>query len=377
MFEMKRILFFEMSLSGHRLEYIHNLYEAAAKIKDEEFLFVLPHSFNDMKNRFKWTEAAQISFDLNDYYAKSDKGIIGLFESSIRLSKFLCKFVERYHPTDIFLISFMEFFPALPYLLPKGVMVSGIIYHIFMYDENKPNWLRSIINNYLYRLMAKSTKINKVMLLNDDTYPRYFNNKYKTLKFVRLSDPYSVIDYTFEDIRKEFGILSNQKFFVHFGGLCRRKGTMQILDAIPLLDDKNKYAFIFSGKIDGDISVDFYTKVRNLQKEGWHIFVKDNFVSYEFLGSICNCADCILMPYSNTAQSSGMLGFSSQYHKPVIGPSSGLIGYLIRKYDMGYMISDITSLSIAQAIMEFKPKYVHDEYININSVESFCNTILK
>lgn len=374
---MKCTLFFEPNIYGHRLEYLHSLYEYASSINHERFVFVVPSTFNDEKNKFQWPSASNIVIEIVDINKSrfENKGRLSFAYNTILLSLLLRHYTKEHKATNVFLINLMAFYPAVSLFLPKNVNISGIVYYIFLYDklsddQNRKNWRK-------YKKIAETKNIKNVFLLNDSKSAEIFNQKFSTEKFRRLADPIPVMNTQLEDIRKTYNLSDDVIIFSHFGGLTARKGTLKILEAISFLEDKRKYAFIFAGKAYDDISYMMHAKVESLKSQGYQIFYEEGFVSYEFLSSLAAGSNCILVPYSNTCQSSGALAYSAFYKTNVIGPSEGFLGELIKKYHLGTTIDKITPECIAEAVANFTPSPIDDTYCRDNSRESFCRTILE
>ena len=124
--------------------------------------------------------------------------------------------------------------------------------------------------------------------------------------------------------------------FIHFGALAERKGTIQIIDSLQFLskEECERYVFVFAGRVFPDIKEAFYAGVAKYQSSVC-IHVKDEFCSFEYLAALCDACDAILMPYLETAQSSGVIGYAAQFGKPVIAPDEGLVGKLVQNYQLG------------------------------------------
>lgn len=141
-------------------------------------------------------------------------------------------------------------------------------------------------------------------------------------------------------------------------------------------EEKIRSHFYFAGKVADDIRKEFYTMVDVLKSRGVHIYVKDEFVSFKYLNSLCASCDCMLTPYRNTSQSSGAIGYAAQYGKPVVEPSKGLLGYLIKRYRLGYQVDEVYANDIYTAISNFKRISVPDEYVKDNQLGDFLKLCL-
>lgn len=377
-----RVLLFDFSVAGHHLEYIHHLYQFFSQDLDDEFYFVLPANFNDEKSIYEWNNAPNIhilAIDDNELVTTNSGGSL---HNSYKRVKLLRRYVKDLCPDRVFLIVLMAFMPFLFFMLPKGVKVSGIIYKIYLYRWKSSSLLKKCIDVINYVLIAKSATLAKVFILNDRSSASYLNRKYHTTKFVFLTDPFNDIGYRGKDVRSEYGISPEDVVYLHFGGLSKRKGTIDILSAIKKLSIKQteKMTFVFAGIPQKGIRSEYNSIISALKMQGRKIVSIDEYCSNELLNDLCASSNYILCPYKETDLSSGVLAYAAFYQKPVIGPQSGLIGKLIRRYHLGMMLPIISPLSLSQAISN--PVAYEDEgrqigYANQLAMSFFCQTILK
>lgn len=237
---------------------------------------------------------------------------------------------------------------------------------------------RRLLEFIRYQVAVKSKCIERMLILNDPYSVNRLNKIYSTNKFQILVDPVPNVDFSkLKNLREELHIPANDKIYVHFGGLARRKGTLDILEAIAISTKKDMQSrtFIFAGKIYDEIKVDFQTLLTKARKNA-NILVFDRFCSYEYLYDLCFTADIILTPYHLTNLSSGLLGYASLFHKPVIGPSGGLIGQLIKNYGLGTTINQISPKELLKAINRDQYSKVDSSYAENNTIDIFINTLL-
>ena len=374
---MKTTIIFETSLKGHRYEYLYNLYKAASKNEEESYVFVLPYDY-----RLKeWDEFGGKNIELAIIGVEQLKILNNrnLLISAFRKSNVLHSYVKKYHATHVFLIFLMLYMPFLLWVLPRGVNISGIVYRSFLWDDSqKKGLLRRCLEWVRYGLMAKSSQMEKVLLLNDSKSADVFNERFSTDKFARLPDPYTHLGGKTENLKEKMRIAKSDNLFIQVGQLSGRKGTIEILDALDMLSNKEitHNHFYFAGKVADDIRESFYSKFDELESKGLHIYVKDEFVSFEFLNSLCASCDCMLVPYKNTCQSSGAIGYAAQYGKPIIGPSKGLLGYLIKHYRLGFLIDNICANDIYTALLKFKRIAIPNNYVRDNQLDDFLKMCL-
>ena len=113
------------------------------------------------------------------------------------------------------------------------------------------------------------------------------------------------------------------------------------------------------------------------QKGRVRVIVEDDFCSYERLASLCAASDLLLMPYLETAQSSGVIGYASQFGTPVLASDRGLIGKLVRRYGLGWTTSiESEDLVIAYRMLDTQ-LMVDKHYCQSHQVEAFQKKIWK
>lgn len=374
-----KTLLFETNLNGHRIEYIHHIYIGMLERQNDDFVIILPEDFNNKKNNFHWPVADNILiqvFSQDELYAGVNKGLL---RSAYFQAKLLQKYVNIVKPDKIFLSGGLTgFMPFLVFMIPSSIKVSGIIYKIYLYTWRTSSFFSRLKDVLLFKLFSGKNCIKSILVLNDNSAAIKLNQLYKTDKYKFISDPYNIINYKPNSIRKLLKVSETNEVFLHFGGLTRRKGTLNILKAINLLslDRIHNTTFIFAGKVYADIKDEFYYLVKELKPKA-NIIVFDEFCSNELLADLCMSSDYLLMPYSDTAQSSGLLGHASYFGIPVIGPADGLIGKLIKKNHLGVVLEDVSPQAIAKSIETIKPYRLNSKYVEQLQIESFVDTVFE
>lgn len=289
--------------------------------------------------------------------------------------------MKKHQAKKVFTNNLISFVPFALLFLSRGVTISGVIYHIYLYKEQQLSRVQRLLNVFKYQVMARSRAFGTNMILNDPESAEVFNHKYKCDKFVGLPDPFVPISTksTF-NFREKYGIPQTAKVFAHFGGLAKRKGTLDIIQSLRVLDieKQRNYWFVFAGVLNNDIKDAFYRLYDEL-KENCHIIVKDEFCSYEYIASLCLASDAILAPYHQTDLSSGMFGYASQFGKPLIAPSQGLIGKIVRQYNLGVILDSVDEKALSESYDKVVPDVcsISKEYMEENSVVHFQEVISK
>lgn len=376
------ILIYENNLNGHRLEYIHHIYDLASRTSNHNFFFVVASNFDQIGHLFQWKKASNIIIDASLSNKTTILGRRETLREMINRSKEYAKninyYIKKYDIDRIFAISIILYIPLLYKYLNKKISVDGILYSIF--PSSNSTFPFQYIDYVKYAFFALSSRFCNIYILNDLDNALRLNKIYHTSKFKFIPDPFSPPkNDEIEDLRNKLSISHDKTIFLHFGGLQKRKGTMLIMDSIRMLskEEKSRYAFIFAGKVYDDIKAEFYNAYEDL-KNSVQIYIKDEFCSYEYLADLCQTCDCILIPYLTTTQSSGLIGYSSYFQRPVISPRDGLIGQLVKTYSLGYILPETNSVELIKAYKRVYQGTVQPPsklYCEMNNIKNFQNVI--
>ncbi len=376
---MKTILIWDDMLEGHHLEYLHHIYEASISV-EAKFIFVVPDSFKIIKNLMVWSNADNVAFDYMDQQ-EIDKLRGGYFKSAYKRSICLRKYALKYSADVIFLTTLCLPFPLLPFILPRQTKVSGVIYQIYFYKWKQlslPEKIKYVLETWS---MAKSPCSKHPLILNDASAARFFNKVYNTNKYISIVDPVVVSKDTPTCDRNKYSIPENDVVFLHFGAMDKRKGTLDLINAIYNLSDadiKNK-TFVLAGKVGSAIKEDFYYLYNKAKLKGANIIVYDYFCEYSIIDELCYLCDYIAIPYRSVELSSGVVGHSSKYGTRLIGPSEGVIGKLIRQCPGSIAISKLNPINLSEVIANCSKytKRINTDYLTKNSIEQFQHQVIE
>lgn len=358
-----------LSSSGHNVEYVHHLYEGATHDISNDYVFAVPDDFQEKGKYLQWEASDNCRFH---YFTPFCSGNILI--KTWHNCKHLRTLIQQYAARSVAVIALIDFMPFLPLFIPKGVSVSGIVYKIYMYTWKTASWksrCKDLLRNYLY---ARCRCFSHVYVLNDQSAASFLNRQWHTSHFTYLADPYmSIPDEGIRDLREELDIDSDKTVILHIGSMMRRKGTLRLLDMIANTPQGqlSDFVFILAGKVDASIKQEFQRRVDSLSHIT-RIIVRDEFLPYDYVGSLIRTADKVVLPYERTDSSSGIIGYCAQFLTPVYVPVGGLLGKLVRKYRIGREISKFETMdSISDSAV------VTDLYCKEHTIERFCNTILR
>lgn len=161
--------------------------------------------------------------------------------------------------------------------------------------------------------------------------------------------------------------------FFYFGTAQYRRGY----DTLLKLAEESGGCFIHCGLRDDDAKFSYDTDelISSLKKEDRFFetneYIEDPVCIEYFFRSVSH----LILPYRDFFGSSGVMLQALEYGIPVLAPDTGIIGYRIKKYNLGitYSDSDINSLTTQlNRFKEMNPKSFENDiktYMNFQSVE--------
>lgn len=375
---MGKFLFFQPSLDGHFLEYLHHEYLEAISQKNDSFIFVVPENFKKQGGELNWPKSKNV----NIYFLSDDETTLCNQVSAVRRSitqgLIIGKYCKKYNVDICFLNDLVNSMPFITFFLPKRCRVSGILYGIYRWNTDQLSLKKKLLNYVIFKTYSKIKYFKNVFLLNDSESSVYFNKLFKTTTFSYLPDPINIRNnYIPKDtLKDELGIKPTDVVFLQLV-VQKRKHPFDILDAIKqlpkeVLVDK---VFIFIGSIEKDIERRFLQEVEMLRTKV-RIILKIGWVSYDTVYDMFYIADYCFTLYDNTNMSSGVLGYAAYFNTKVIGVNKGLLGFLINKYHLGICVNEITLEEISKAIIDILDyPTTSNEYVKSNSIDNFVNII--
>ncbi len=201
-------------------------------------------------------------------------------------------------------------------------------------------WLRDARKALLYQLMLLNHAVRVVLTL-DPYFPAYAEHRYiKGSKVRAVPDPaHPSVNGTPDDDRIADALPHGRTVFLLFGYLTERKGVLALMEALRLLPvgDAAKVAVVLAGKVEPGIRPmlsDLYQRVTAEQPDVW-VHIEDRRISSGELDALVRRSDVVLAPYQRFVGSSGVLLWAARLGKPVLTQEFGLLGRLVKDYQLG------------------------------------------
>lgn len=239
------------------------------------------------------------------------------------------------------------FFPLIDDFLPHLVLatglddlrISGICFrpsmHYRRYRDPR-DWLAGRIKGLVLRLALRRRHIHAILSLDRDL-PAYAARHYRHGdKLVYLPDMAPCAGIKPAEIAPR----GTRIRFLLFGALQRRKGVLQVLDAVTRLAPEiaARLELRLCGQLtEGAGTVRTRIAEINASTEA-NIVLDDRYLPYEDLCTEVAAADVVLAPYLWHKGSSGVLYWATAFGKPVIAQDYGAMGAEVRAFGLGLTV---------------------------------------
>ena len=360
-------------MDGHRVEFFHHFYEAARNKRQENYVFAYPETDEDRMKSVEWIPSSNIVF----YKHKLEYNTQNKYKRSYQAYKVLKKTIRELNPSDVYLMDIFQFMPYIAMI--KSTRISGLIGGIYLYTWKKDSIRKHLEDILKYQLYARLPVFKYLYIQSDACATKYLNKKYHTDKFKYICDPFPELSTSVKDLRDELNINKDKTIVLHPGFMSSRKGTINLLAGILACKDDvlSQFCFVFAGSVDDPIKEQFDSMLSRIKKRGVSVIFIGGYVSFDYLSSLIFTCDLIFIPYLQTNQSSGIVGYGAKYNKPVVVIKSGLLSKIVRDYKLGYIIPDASVKSISDFLEgphKWEPK--DSGYLAANTVSNFSETVI-
>ncbi|MDA3874441.1 MAG: glycosyltransferase [Kiritimatiellae bacterium] len=255
----------------------------------------------------------------------------GLSISSMLRSQ-LQKICKTHSPHHILLMAFGDLEWSLVWWRCP-VPISSILFVQFPEMSSGP---KKLFKQLKTRWILHRNPIQNLFLLNGEYSVKYLEKTHRgEVRFHAVPDPVNPLP---SGIGVQAPKRGANTVFLYFGAISRRKGFGLLVDAMLKLseDELQRMKFLFCGRPEDPAY--FAHELGRLERSGlpFQLEICKRFLSEEELVGRFVSSDVVLLPYLRPEYSSGVLGIATQTMRPVIGPSQGLLGRLIRGYDLGF-----------------------------------------
>jgi glycosyltransferase involved in cell wall biosynthesis len=187
-----------------------------------------------------------------------------------------------------------------------------------------------------------------------------------------------------QELRSQLGVEPHRQICLTFGALTTRKGVYQLLDAVAQLSEQDcaQLCLLFVG--ESKIKAELEERIQTLcAQKPVQVVRRYEFIADAEIPPYFKAADIISALYQHHVGSSGILLLAAAAQKPVLGTDYGLMGELIRRYQLGLAVDSTQPAAIAvgfQQLLTQDPQQISNpavmgSWAAENSAENYAATI--
>jgi glycosyltransferase involved in cell wall biosynthesis len=277
-----------------------------------------------------------------------------------------------------------------------GAALGGVLFRpsvhyrtISPYRPSRGERIRDLRKALLYRLMLLNDAVKSVATL-DPYFADFAAANYRGGRKVHaIADPVFPAAVVADDDRRLADRLPSDRIrFILFGSLQRRKGVIELLEALKLLDTQTgrRVAVMIAGRIDDEVRACVLAgaqRVAASRPDIW-LHVEDRRLGSGEIQAIVDGCDVVLAPYQRFVGSSGVLLWAARAGKPVLTQDFGLLGRLVRDHGLGTAadVTDVATLAMALVdIVRAGPEHYFDReaaacFAAMRTPEAFSAAVL-
>ncbi|NES72723.1 MAG: glycosyltransferase [Okeania sp. SIO2D1] len=309
--------------------------------------------------------------------------------------KILRKYVKQLNPTHCLFMYFDSILLSIAILKKLPCPCSGIyfrpIFHYGNFSSFQPSFKEQILqkrDQFVLSRLLSNEKLHTLFSL--DLFAAEHINKLNTsVKSVYLPDPVQIYqdnDFQPDKLKQEVGIESGRKVFLLFGVPQKRKGIYQLLDALQYLtnEDCQQLCILIVGPKSADEHL--HQKIAELDSSTPVQFIKqERFVPDQEIQPYFQISDLVLALYQHHIGMSAILVRAAAASKPVLSCNYGLMGEIVKMYQLGITVEATIPSQIAAGMTKILSQSQNDlcnfEKMSLfaeqNSAENFATTIFQ
>lgn len=278
----------------------------------------------------------------------------------------LCKYAKALQASHILVMYFDTYQLPLALGMSPPCPVSGIYFrptfHYSSFADYKPTRKEKIQQRWEQLLLTRvlhHIKFRNLFSL-DPFAGKFINNLPQWSQVIHLPDPVRIeatsnseLVTKVEHCKTSLGVEPSRKVFLLFGALTGRKGVYQVLDAVPHLSSDlcQTLSLVLVGGADPQNREQIETKARQIcQSQPIQIIRHYEFVPEQDVQTYFHLADLVLAPYQRHVGMSGILILAAAAQKPVLSSNYGLMGELVRRYQLGLTVDSTIPTELAKGL---------------------------
>ena len=358
---------FEMQTGGNHPSYIRNFANLwVDRLPEYSIWFVVRKLFAE-QHRSVFDEVNQLSPDRIRIVAMTDEESHQTrVENKFREFsgwKIFCKYAQSFD-IDKGILMYSDHF-QLPMLVGQSppCQVSCIYFrptfHYHLFQGYRPTWKQRLQAWRKKWMLSRVLKLKHLDVLYslDPFATEFISANLKTHARVRtIPDSFvqpPVPEGRIAKLRGELNIEPDRKVLLLLGILDRRKGPLQLLEAVRRIPEptKRKLCLLLMGKIDREIENSVLEQVELLQQERLVQLIANNrYITDTLVQDYYEISDVALTTYQGHMGMSSALIRAGLAGIPVLSSEYGLMGELVHRFRLGAVVDTTNSEAFTRSL---------------------------
>jgi glycosyltransferase involved in cell wall biosynthesis len=373
-----KFLIVEPQCDGHYMVlYIKFIIRALSKKKCQLIILTSKKATEHIAFQIITKENKNIKVEYLDYFEPKNKSTISLIFYQIKLffsiKKKFRELNKIYNFDHVFINSLDHFDKAMsvfgdPF---EKTLFSGIFvnpkFHFTNFNLGNAGRY-NMLSLILFKRLLSFSNLKKIFS-NDIFFINYTKNFDFNYKVEFLQEPREFSHYfTKSDAQKKLFLPQKLIYLLVYGALKKSKGITELINAFVQEKINPKIRIILAGKQDKEISdfikLDYINDLINKKK----IFIFNKFQSDEEESLLFCAASIVWVGYQkNFPFLSGVLYQAAIKKLPIIASNQGIIGWMNKKYKLGYSIDIDNPKNIIDKLNKISKNFFYNSFdYNIN-----------
>lgn len=400
----KNLLIFDPEPGGHRVDYFSIIHRTAYHQGCDRGLVYAINCNNSqrfierVRNWGTCVDESQIAARNGEWLSKKDGVLksISLFKLALSIAKDKGCTDIMFMRIDAVQVPFIIRMTVPWQMRMHGVLFSPTVHYRSMFGDTMSSveLFKTIRKNYVYKCLVNNGSVGSIFSL-DPYFVKFWRSRNSGVSKIKyLSDPVvgsGAKEIVGDDLRDKSTVFKGNdtlKLFM-FGSLQRRKGIIQLLKCLSILEEsKAKIKLVIAGIVQKSILLEvnrLLEQHQNQSRGSVKVQLENKYLDEKELSEYIGRCDIVLMPYIRFAGSSGVYLRAVDAGKPVITQNYGLLGAYVRLFGNGVVCDTRKPAAIAKAItsciqnydsISEKSRTMRAGVIRRNSADKFANGIL-
>lgn len=402
----RNIMLFDLSINGHHPAYIRHLicYWGENKLPGYLNIVVSPQFIQhhsdvvDLASSYSESNIKFVAIDPDAEAAlKSRKSGFNRTRRAFQEWNLLCRYANSLRASQCLIMYFDTCQLPLAFGKKPPCPVSGIYFrptfHYSNFVQFVSSWqdrLQQWREKLLLSRVLQHPQLQTLLCL-DPFFVKHIDQFNNSVKVAELPDPVSITTVSQAQVmrlKERLGIDPGRQVFLLFGALTGRKGIYQLLEAVAMLPPElsEKVCLVLAGQANSQEQDKISSHIAGIRQVAKvQIITHYEFIPEAEVQIYFQLADVVLAPYQRHVGMSGILLLAAAAQKPVLSSDYGLMGEVVRRYNLGLTVDSTIPTEITQGLTKFlleSPADLGDRtkmksFAEQNSTEQFARVIFE